>query len=113
MSYRAARQVEPDVPRVQSDDGYQRINGDGYRLLDNGRIDRLRNCLIVQGIIIAVVIIAVLALVLSVGVMSSIPRTLSCYQETKSCFFFRSLTSINQTNSTSCTTETLPLNVKV
>ncbi len=138
MSYRAERQAEPEVERVQSGDDYQRINGDGYQRindaiylpLDNGRINRLRNCLIIQGIIIALLFAAVLVLVLSVGVMLGnnrpvnnnssashqiipveTPPTLNCIQDTANCRFSRNVT-LKATNSP-CTTNSLSTIAKV
>ena len=72
MNYRAARPVEPEVARVQSGDSYQLLPDPIYPPLDNGHIDRLRNCLIIQGILIAVLFAAFVVLVLSFGVVLSI-----------------------------------------
>ncbi len=139
MSYGAARQVEPEVARVsvQSGDGYQRIpDGPIYPPLDNGRIDRLRNCLIIQGILIALLIMAFLVLVLSFGVVLSIFHSpvntntsvntnssashheilhnLSCIEETAFCHFSRNRSFLAKKSTNSpCTTTSLSTNIKV
>ncbi len=130
MSYGAARQVEPEVLRVQSGDGYQRIPDDPiYPPLDNGRIDRLRNCLIIQGIVIAVLIAAFLIQVLSFGVVLSnfrspvntnssashheILHNLSCIEETPLCHFSRNKSITTGETNSPCTTSSLSTDAKV
>ncbi len=118
MSYKAARQVEPEVARVESGDGYQLLPDPANQQLDNGRYKKLRNCQIIQGILITVLVAAVLVLVVSVGVVSTKispaerSHSLSCYQETDSCSFSAQTVDGEQINSP-CTAITLSTNAKV
>ncbi len=128
MDHEAEAQGQPDEPRVliqAAAGGYQRVaNDDNPRQLNDVRNNKQRTCLIVQGILIAVLFVAFVVLAVGFGVVisifhtsvntntnSSAPHTLSCHQDTEYCLFSRNTTDSGEAVST-CSTNSLSTKAK-